>query len=88
MQRGKHFIFNARGDSVTIKNDIMKVWSIDDVDYFYNLAKENTQRMFRGTVQNMFEVLMGMPSNHLDDIDADVLDAMNKTAMHYHTYIF
>lgn len=62
--------------SVTIKNDMMKVWSIDDVDYIYNLAKENTQRMFRGTVQNMFEVLMGMASNHPDDIDADVLDAI------------
>ena len=36
--------------SITIKNNMLEIWDVD-TDELYKLAIENTQRLFRGTVQ-------------------------------------
>lgn len=51
--------------TITIKNNIMELWNVT-TDDLYELAHFNTQRLFRGSVQSMANVMMDILSKELD----------------------
>lgn len=57
-----------------IRNGMMQVWGNPDVHDIYEIAKMNTQRLFRGHVASMMEVMSGIIAEN-DCIDPDLVDA-------------
>lgn len=55
--------------TITIKNNMLEIWDVD-TDALYKLAIENTQRLFRGTVQSMANVMMDILSEKMDEESA------------------
>lgn len=51
---------------ITIKNNMLELWDVD-VDVLYDLALANTQRIFRGTVQSMANVMLDVLSKQMDE---------------------
>ena len=62
--------------TVTVKNEMLDIWSINEIDDLYELAKRNTTRLMRATVNSMFEVVMGIVADHPDSIDKDIVDSL------------
>lgn len=62
--------------TVTIKNEMLDIWGINDINDLYELAKHNTTRIMRATVNSMFEVVMGIVADHPDSIDKDIVDSL------------
>lgn len=62
--------------TVTIKNDMLSTWGIDDINEIYELAKHNTARLLKATVSNMFDVLMGIAEENPDSMDKDFVDSL------------
>lgn len=56
--------------TITIKNNMLELWDVD-TDVLYELALMNTQRMFRGTVQSMANVMMDILSKQMDEESAE-----------------
>ena len=67
--------------SITVRNSLMNMWGMD-ADILYYLAKKNTQRLFRGRVLSMMEVMA--------EIIGDSADAFEDSAfpMYVATNIF
>ena len=61
---------------VTIKNEMLDIWGINEIDDLYELAKRNTTCLMRATVNSMFEVVMGIVADHPDSIDKDIVDSL------------
>lgn len=60
---------NSGTASILVRNALMDMWDVDE-DMLYRLAKENTQRLFRGRVSSMMEVMkeiMGDGENIRDE---------------------
>lgn len=57
-----------------VKNGMMQLWGNPDVYDIYDLAKMNTQRIFRGHVASMMEVMSGIIAEN-DNVDPDLVDA-------------
>lgn len=57
-----------------VRNAMMAVWGNPSVDEVYELAKMNTQRLFRGRVASMMEVMSGIIAEN-DNVDPEVVDA-------------
>ena len=55
--------------TITIKNNMLEIWDVD-TDELYKLAIENTQRLFRRTVQSMANVMMDILSEKMDEESA------------------
>lgn len=55
--------------TITIKNDMLEYWDVN-TDTLYELALANTQRLFRGTVQSMANVMMDILSKQMDEESA------------------
>lgn len=55
--------------TITIKNNMLEIWDVDK-DMLYKLALANTQRLFRGTVQSMANVMMDILSEKMDEESA------------------
>lgn len=55
--------------TITIKNNMLEYWDVN-TDTLYELALANTQRLFRGTVQSMANVMMDILSKQMDEEDA------------------
>lgn len=51
--------------TITIKNNMREIWDVDK-ETLYKLALANTQRLFRGTVQSMANVMMDILSEKMD----------------------
>ena len=51
--------------TITIRNNILDMWDIT-VDQLYKLALENTQRLFRGRVTSMLNVMTEILADKLD----------------------
>lgn len=51
--------------TITVKNHIMKFWDVNEEDLF-KYAVHNTQRLFRGKVESMVNVMMDMFEDRLD----------------------
>lgn len=58
--------------TVTIKNEMIENWEITDVNQLFEIAKDNTQRLFHGCVSNMIEVLMGIMYGATEDYTDDI----------------
>ena len=52
--------------TITVKDNMMKLWNVT-TDDLYELALANTQRLFRGSVQSMANVMIDILSKELDD---------------------
>ena len=52
--------------TITIRNNILDMWDIT-VDQLYKLALENTQRLFRGKVASMLNVMTEILADKLDE---------------------
>lgn len=55
--------------TVTIRNNMLELWNVN-ADTLYELALVNTQRLFRGTVQSMANVMMDILSKQMDEESA------------------
>lgn len=51
--------------TITVRNNIADMWGVT-VQELYNLAMENTQRLFRGRVASMYSVMTEILSDKLD----------------------
>lgn len=60
--------------TVLIRNGMMHMWGDLDVDYIYEIAKKNTQRLFIGHVATMLEVVNGIIAENAE-LDPDMVDA-------------
>ena len=52
--------------TITVRNNMLSFWNVD-TDMLYELALANTQRMFRGTVQSMANVMIDILSKQMDE---------------------
>lgn len=65
----------AEGNATAlIRNGMMQTWGNPDVDEIYELAKLNTQILFRGHVASMMEVMSGIIAEN-DNVDPELVDA-------------
>lgn len=60
--------------SITVRNALMDTWGVD-VDTLYRLAKENTQRLFRGRVSSMMEMMAEIIDESADRLDVEMVEA-------------
>ena len=61
--------------TVTIHNNLMEMWGNPDIKEIYRIAKNNTQRRYKGRVSNMMEIMGEIISHSADNVDPDVVDA-------------
>ena len=61
--------------TVTVHNHLMEMWGNPDIKELYRIAKNNTQRRYKGRVFNMMEIMGEIISHSADNIDLDVVDA-------------
>lgn len=54
--------------SITIRNAFMNMWNVD-VKTLYHIAKKNTQRLFKGAIETIAEII----SNSTDTLDEDIV---------------
>ncbi len=84
------FLLVSKGDegvqSATITNHIMETWNVD-IDELFELAVENTQRLFRGTVTPMHRMLGELYKERMDAEDFcelfDMLDEVDELVPMY-----
>lgn len=67
--------------TITVKNPLLEMWGVD-ADVLYQVAKDNTQRIFRGSVSSMLEVLAGTISDNADTLDAELVDGFFDMAVY------
>ena len=56
--------------TITIKNNMLELWDVN-TDTLYEMALANTQRLFRGSVQSMANVMMDILSKQMDEESAE-----------------
>lgn len=56
--------------TITVRNNMLEFWDVN-TDTLYELALSNTQRIFRGTVQSMANVMMDILSKQMDEESAE-----------------
>ena len=61
--------------TVTIHNNLMEMWGNPDIKELYQVAKNNTQRRYKGRVSNMMEIMGEIISSDVDNLDPDMVDA-------------
>ena len=61
--------------TVTVHNHLMEMWGNPDIKELYRIAKNNTQRRYKGRVFNMMEIMGEIISHSADNVDPDVVDA-------------
>lgn len=57
-----------------VRNNMLSVWGNPAIDDIYDIAKSNTQRLFRGHVASMMEVMTGIIAEN-DNVDPELVDA-------------
>ncbi|MDY5460020.1 MAG: DUF5688 family protein [Agathobacter sp.] len=58
-----------------VRNGMMQLWGNPDIKELYRIAKNNTQRRYKGRVSNMMEIMGEIISHSADNVDSDVVDA-------------
>ena len=61
--------------TVTVHDNLMEMWGNPDIKELYRIAKNNTQRIYKGRVSNMMEIMGEIISHSADNVDPDVVDA-------------
>ena len=59
--------------SITVRNSLMNMWGMD-ADILYYLAKKNTQRLFRGKVLSIMEVMAKIIDDSADALDEEMME--------------
>lgn len=59
--------------SITVRNSLMNMWGMD-ADILYYLAKKNTQRLFRGKVLSIMEVMAKIIDDSTDALDEEMME--------------
>ena len=59
--------------SIMVRNSLMDMWGMD-ADILYHLAKKNTQRLFRGRVSSMMEVMTEIIYDSADALDEEMME--------------
>jgi hypothetical protein len=57
---------NGSTATITVRNNLMKLWNVT-TEQLYEMAMDNTQRMFRGTVKSMASIMTEMLGNRMDE---------------------
>lgn len=60
--------------TVTVHNNLMEIWGNPDIKELYKIAKDNTQRRYKGHVSNMVEVLGEIIASNADNIEPETAD--------------
>ena len=60
--------------SITVRNSLMDMWGVD-ADMLYHLAKKNTQRLFRGRVSSIMEVMTEIIGDSADTLEEEMVEA-------------
>ena len=61
--------------TVTVHDNLMEMWGNPDIKELYRIAKNNTQRRYKGRVSNMMEIMGEIISSEVDNLDPDMVDA-------------
>ena len=61
--------------TVTVRNNLMEMWENPDIKELYRIAKNNTQRRYKGHVSNMMEIMGEIISDNADNLAPDMADA-------------
>lgn len=61
--------------SVTVTNHIQEMWGVD-TDTLFTLARTNSQRLLKGQVQSMMNVMMDIVAEHADEVDEELIDTV------------
>ena len=65
---------NTGTASITVRTTLKEMWGVD-TDTLYDLAKKNTQRLFRGRVLSMMEVMAEIIGDSADALDEEMVEA-------------
>ena len=60
--------------TVTVHDNLMEMWGNPDIKELYRIAKNNTQRRYKGRVSNMMEIMGEIISNSTDNLHPDMVD--------------
>ena len=63
-----------RTGTVTVRNNLMKMWRNPDINELYRIAKNNTQKRYKGSVFNMIEIMGEIISHNVDNIEPNIVD--------------
>lgn len=61
--------------TVTVHDNLMEMWGNPDIKELYRIAKNNTQRRYKGRVSNMMEIMSEIISSDSDNLAPDTVDA-------------
>ena len=60
--------------TVTVHNHLMEMWGNPDIKELYRIAKNNTQKRYKGSVFNMIEIMGEIISHNADNIEPNIVD--------------
>ena len=63
-----------RTGTVTVRNNLMEMWGNPDINELYRIAKNNTQKRYKGNVFNMIEIMGDIISHNVDNIEPNIVD--------------
>ena len=63
-----------RTGTITVRNNLMEMWGNPDINELYRIAKNNTQKRYKGNVFNMIEIMGEIISHNVDNIEPNIVD--------------
>ena len=63
-----------RTGTITVRNNLMEMWGNPDINDLYRIAKNNTQKRYKGSVFNMIEIMGEIISHNVDNIEPNIVD--------------
>ena len=63
-----------RTSTITVRNNLMEMWGNPDINDLYRIAKNNTQKRYKGSVFNMIEIMGDIISHNVDNIEPNIVD--------------
>ena len=63
-----------RTGTITVRNNLMEMWGNPDINELYRIAKNNTQKRYKGSVFNMIEIMGEIISHNVDNIEPNIVD--------------
>ena len=63
-----------RTGTITVRNNLMEMWGNPDINELYRIAKNNTQKRYKGNVFNMIEIMGDIISHNVDNIEPNIVD--------------
>lgn len=59
--------------TITVKDRMLELWGIKDIKKLFTLAHKNTQRLFRGDIHTMLDILVDIISDS-EGLDSDIVE--------------